>query len=98
MANQRLVDGSWQYGWTLERRARQRRGIWRWRPWQHSTGPRTDEGKARSARNAYRGGFWKKTANCSRRYGPHCAPRERACLKSATNALKFEEPKQVRIP
>lgn len=43
-------------GWTLERRARQAELIRTWRPWQRSTGPRTDEGKARAARNAWRGG------------------------------------------
>ena len=42
-------------GWTLERRERQRRAIERWRPWDKSTGPRTDEGKARSSQNACRG-------------------------------------------
>lgn len=39
--------------WTVERRARQAEAIRRWRPWEHSTGPRTPEGKARSSRNAY---------------------------------------------
>ena len=29
---------------------------WQERPWEHATGPRTAEGKARSARNADRGG------------------------------------------
>ncbi len=47
-------------GWTLERRARQAQAIRRWRPWEHATGPRTAEGKARSARNAYRGGHWRR--------------------------------------
>jgi hypothetical protein len=28
-----------------------------WRPWEHSTGPRTAEGKAACARNAYKGGY-----------------------------------------
>ena len=43
-------------GWTDERKARQANAITRWKPWQQSTGPRTAEGKARVARNAYRGG------------------------------------------
>jgi hypothetical protein len=42
--------------WTAERRARQSAMIRKWRPWERSTGPRTPAGKARSARNAYRGG------------------------------------------
>ncbi len=45
--------------WTPERRARQALAIRRRRPWEHSTGPRTAEGKARSARNAYKGGHWR---------------------------------------
>ena len=47
-------------GWTPEQRARQAQAIRRWRPWEHSTGPRTAEGKARSARNAYTGGHWRQ--------------------------------------
>ena len=43
-------------GWTSERQARQAQAIKNWRPWEQATGPRTTEGKARSARNADRGG------------------------------------------
>ena len=43
-------------GWTPERRARQAALIRTWRPWEKSTGPKTDEGKARAAQNAYKGG------------------------------------------
>lgn len=43
-------------GWTSERRARQAALIRRWRPWEKSTGPRTAEGKARTSRNAFKGG------------------------------------------
>ena len=43
-------------GWTPERRARQAKLIQKWRPWEKSTGPRTVEGKARVATNAYKGG------------------------------------------
>ena len=45
-------------GWTPERRARQAALIRTWKPWQQSTGPRTDEGKARTARNGFKGGRW----------------------------------------
>ena len=45
-------------GWTPERRARQAELIRQWRPWEKSTGPKTPEGKARVARNAYKGGTW----------------------------------------
>lgn len=41
--------------WTPERRARQAALIREWAPWQHSTGPVTDAGKARASRNADRG-------------------------------------------
>jgi hypothetical protein len=43
-------------GWTLERRAHQSEQIRRWRPWLKSSGPRTRAGKARIARNAFKGG------------------------------------------
>jgi len=42
--------------WTPERREKMRTLIHSWAPWQHSTGPRTPEGKARVARNGWRGG------------------------------------------
>ena len=42
-------------GWTPERRARQATMIQRWKPWQLSTGPTSDEGKAVVARNADQG-------------------------------------------
>ncbi len=46
-------------GWTSARRARQAELIRQWRPWEKATGPRTQEGKATVARNAYRGGSWR---------------------------------------
>lgn len=46
-------------GWTPVRRAQQGLAIQRWRPWQHSTGPKTAEGKARSSRNSDRGAYWR---------------------------------------
>lgn len=42
-------------GWTPERRARQAELIRSWRPWEQSTGPRTEQGKERSRNNRYRG-------------------------------------------
>ena len=43
-------------GWTLERRARQAERIREWRPWEQSTGPKTEASKAVVARNAWKGG------------------------------------------
>ena len=40
-------------GWTLERKARQAVLIKNWRPWDRSTGPKTLEGKAKVAQNAW---------------------------------------------
>lgn len=41
--------------WTSERRKRQAQLIQQWQPWKQSTGPKTEQGKAVSARNAYKG-------------------------------------------
>jgi hypothetical protein len=39
-------------GWTAERRAAYSRMMRARKPWERSTGPRTDEGKTRTSRNA----------------------------------------------
>lgn len=41
-------------GWTDERRKRQAELIHHWKPWKHSTGATTPEGKERSKMNARR--------------------------------------------
>ncbi len=46
-------------GWTSERRARQVELIRTRRRWEQSTGPRTSEGKAKSASNGDKDGQWK---------------------------------------
>lgn len=43
-------------GWTPERRKRQAQLIRTWKPWERSTGPKTPEGKQRSARRGFKGG------------------------------------------
>jgi hypothetical protein len=53
-------------GWTPERRARQAEAIRRWKPWEQSTGPRSDAGKARASRNADKGGQWHKLRELSK--------------------------------
>lgn len=44
--------------WTLEARRKQAALIRTWKPWTSSTGPRTDAGKAVSAMNNYRHGWY----------------------------------------
>ena len=44
------------HGWTHERRERQAAAIQQWSPWKQATGPKTLAGRARSSRNAYKGG------------------------------------------
>ena len=41
--------------WTAEQRKQQSLKIKQWQPWTKSTGARTAEGKAVSAKNAYKG-------------------------------------------
>ena len=42
--------------WTPKERQRQREAIQRWKLWEQSTGPKTDEGKATVRRNGLKGG------------------------------------------
>jgi len=46
-------------GWTPERRACQAELIRQWKPWEKSTGPKTQAGKDVVSRNAYKGGTWR---------------------------------------
>ena len=46
--------------WTTEQRQKQREAIKRWKPWQQSSGPKSPEGKAAAAGNAWTGGEWQK--------------------------------------
>lgn len=38
-------------GWDEARKTKQREAIHRWKPWEKSTGPKTEEGKAQCAAN-----------------------------------------------
>ncbi len=44
--------------WTEEERRKQAEAIKRWKPWEKSTRPKTQEGKERSKMNAYRHGLY----------------------------------------
>lgn len=69
-------------GWTPERRARQAALIRTWKPWEQATGPRTDEGKARTAQNGFKGGHWRRLRE----------------LTSAINELLREQRESLRRP
>ena len=53
-------------GWAPERRARQAKLIRKWRPWEKSTGPKTEADKSVVSRNAYKGGTWRLLRELSR--------------------------------
>lgn len=55
--------------WTPERRVRQAELIRLWKPWEKSTGPRTSDGKAKAARNAWKGGKWRELRELRRMLG-----------------------------
>ena len=44
--------------WTLEQRKQKSELIRQWQPWNRSTGAKTNEGKAISSRNAFKGGYY----------------------------------------
>ena len=51
---------------TAEHRRLRAQLIHRWRPWERSTGPTSAAGKARVARNAFKGGLRQKLRSLSR--------------------------------
>ena len=53
-------------GWTPERKARQSLLIQQWQPWKQSTGPKSPEGKAKVARNPFKGGYRQELRDIAR--------------------------------
>ena len=45
-------------GWTEERRQKQSEAIRRWKPWEQSTGPKSEQGKRAASRNSLKHGRW----------------------------------------
>jgi hypothetical protein len=57
-----MTQSRWyKSGWTDERKAKQRIAIQRWKPWEKSTGPRTEYGKRETANNLVWARFKKRT-------------------------------------
>ena len=46
--------------WTPEQRQQQAEAIRRWSPWEQSTGPKSEHGKALVSRNGWKGGERRK--------------------------------------
>lgn len=44
-------------GWTPERRKKQSKNIQKWKPWEKSTGPHTEQGRTTSSMNALKHGM-----------------------------------------
>lgn len=55
----RSIDGQGQKD--AERKAKQREAIQRWKPWEHSTGPKTIYGQREAANNLAHARFKKAT-------------------------------------
>ena len=57
-----MVQSRWyKTGWDDERKAKQREAIQRWKPWEKSTGPRTEYGKREACQNLAYARFKKAT-------------------------------------
>ena len=54
--------------------------IKKWKPWENSTGPRTEEGKARASRNGFKGGQWREMLELARSVS--------AALREQRNSLR----------
>ena len=53
----KMTHGATSANWTPERRKQQSKSIQKWRPWEKSTGPKSDAGKRRSAMRSLKTGL-----------------------------------------
>ena len=88
--------------WTAEQRQRQSERIHDWQPWLQSTGPKTQPGKAKSSKNAFRLTFRKmlKTTNYLTRQqrnfeaGLACDPMEVMIGKMVATGIEWTDATQ----
>ncbi len=57
--------------WTTEQREEQREAIKRWRPWEQSTGPKSQGGKAKVSQNGWKGGTREMLRDLARELAQH---------------------------
>ena len=63
-----MTQSRWyKSGWDDERKAKHRAAIQRWKPWEKSTGPRTEYGKREAAQNLSYARFKKLTKGMTSR-------------------------------
>jgi hypothetical protein len=75
-------------GWSRDRRARQAELIRNWQPWKHSTGPKTDGGKARCSANALKHGRTGRAHRDRRRAVRYACKLARHVLRLAADNLR----------
>ena len=83
--------------WSPERRARQALMIRTWQPWRKSTGPRTQDGKARSSGNALKHGLRSKASVEARREDRRVLSLSAHNIATVTAILRSSVPGVARL-
>jgi hypothetical protein len=83
-------------GWPAERRARQALNIRRLKPWLHSTGPRSQSGKAASAKNAFKHGMRSQAVRAELHAVRLALRRCRAVTDYLRASLRVTSPRVIR--